>query len=229
MLRRPRRATGHAAVMPLAPRTPLLLTTLLALAPATGCGFAVDTPLGVEDVPAAVAPGEPVTGRVIYPDGDITVTIGPAQRGLAQDARVEGAVPCEYADERLSCPTDGLTEGVHAVQVTDAAQPGELVQTAYVAVSSRPGYDPEVTSAPVHPAAREVFDARLTGWGAGQELRLRVLHRGRVVQRLRVTTDGSGTAAVEVGRAGPAAYEVRGRDGIWGEGEAPAYSVWLPS
>ena len=113
--------------------------------------------------------------------------------------------------------------------VSDAAQPGELVQTAYVAVSARPGYDPAVTSAPEYPSDGEMFDARLTGWGADQQLRVRVLRRGKVLQRVRVTTDASGTAAVEIGKAGPAAYEVRVRDGLWGEGEAPAFSVWLPS
>lgn len=229
MLKRAGHTTGHAAVMPLAPRTPLLLMTLLTLAATSGCGFAVDTPLGVEDVPPAVAPGEDVTGRVVHPDGDITVTIGPAEKGLRQDERVEGAVPCEYHDERLTCLTTGLTEGVHAVQVSDAAQPGELVQTAYVAVSARPGYDPAVTSAPEYPTDGEMFDARLTGWGPDQELRVRVLRRGKVLQRVRVTTDAAGTAAIEIGRAGPAAYEVRVRDGLWGEGEAPAFSVWLPS
>ena len=229
MLKRAGHTTGHAAVMPLAPRTPLLLMTLLTLAATSGCDFAVDTPLGVEEVPIAVAPGEEVTGRVVYPDGDITVTIGPAQRGLPQDERVEDTTPCEYDDELLACPTSELTEGVHAVQVTDAAQPGELVKTAYVAVSSRPGYDPAVTSAPEYPTDGEMFDARLTGWGADQQLRVRVLRRGKVLQRVRVTTDATGTAAVEIGRAGPAAYEVTVRDGLWGEGEAPAFSVWLPS
>lgn len=214
------RAPLPALALPLALGLPLL---------ATGCGFAVDTPLGVEDVSSAVAPGEEVTGRVVYPDGDITVTIGPAQRGLAQDERVEDTTPCEYDDERLSCPTSGLAEGVHAVQVSDAAQPGEQVKTAFVAVSSRPGYDPAITSTPEYPTDGEMFDARLTGWGADQQLRVRVLRRGKVLQRVRVTTDASGTAAVEIGKAGPAAYEVRVRDGLWGEGEAPAFSAWLPS
>ena len=61
MLKRAGHTTGHAAVMPLAPRTPLLLMTLLTLAATSGCDFAVDTPLGVEEVPIAVAPGEEVS------------------------------------------------------------------------------------------------------------------------------------------------------------------------
>lgn len=211
------------------PRTRLLLPSVPLLLLVTGCGFAVDTPLGTADLPVAVAPGEEVTGRVVHPDGDITVTIGPAQRGLRQDERVEAALPCAYDDEQLTCTTDTLAEGVHAVQVSDAAQPGELVQTAYVAVSSRPDYEPAVDSTPANPADGEMFDARLTGWGAEQELRVRVLLRGEVVQRRRLTTDAAGTAAVEVGRAGREAYEVRVRDGLWGAGGAPAFSVWLPA
>ena len=186
------------------PRTRLLLPSVPLLLLVTGCGFAVDTPLGTADLPVAVAPGEEVTGRVVHPDGDITVTIGPAQRGLRQDERVEAALPCAYDDEQLTCTTDTLAEGVHAVQVSDAAQPGELVQTAYVVVGD-------------------------AGWGAEQELRVRVLLRGEVVQRRRLTTDAAGTAAVEVGRAGREAYEVRVRDGLWGAGGAPAFSVWLPA
>ena len=195
------------------PRTRLLLPSVPLLLLVTGCGFAVDTPLGTADLPVAVAP----------------VTIGPAQRGLRQDERVEAALPCAYDDEQLTCTTDTLAEGVHAVQVSDAAQPGELVQTAYVVVSSRPDYEPAVDSTPANPADGEMFDARLTGWGAEQELRVRVLLRGEVVQRRRLTTDAAGTAAVEVGRAGREAYEVRVRDGLWGAGGAPAFSVWLPA
>ncbi|MGB0189353.1 MAG: hypothetical protein ACPF9W_00085 [Nocardioides sp.] len=30
-------------------------------------------------------------------------------------------------------------------------------------------------------------------------------------------------------QAGQAAYEVRVRDGLWGEGEVPTFSAWLPA
>src|SRR4051812_15736811 len=43
----------------------------------SGCNVATDTPLGVTSTTRAVAPGDPVTGKVIYPDGKITVTIAP--------------------------------------------------------------------------------------------------------------------------------------------------------
>ena len=60
--------------------------TLLGVAGAlslSGCaGLATDTPLGVTSAHRAVLPGDTVTGVVIYPDGTITVTLGPA--GLAR-------------------------------------------------------------------------------------------------------------------------------------------------
>src|SRR4051794_38298959 len=43
----------------------------------SGCDLATDTPLGVTSTTRAVAPGDPITGKVIYPDGKITVSVAP--------------------------------------------------------------------------------------------------------------------------------------------------------
>jgi hypothetical protein len=62
----------------------VLLAGALAVGTITvsGCDFAIDTPLSVTSTTRAVAPGDPIAGKVIYPDGKITVTIAPfASRG----------------------------------------------------------------------------------------------------------------------------------------------------
>jgi hypothetical protein len=57
-----------------------------------------------------------------------------------------------------------------------------------------------------------------------------IIRKGVIkTKMIRPTTDAAGTAAIEVGRAGREAYEVRVRDGLWGAGGAPAFSVWLPA
>ena len=126
----------------------------------SGCDFATDTPLSVTSTTRAVAPGDPITGKVIYPDGKITVTIAPfASARNAKLHRTAGEKSCEYHrfSKKYSCPTTDLEQGLYIVQVTDAAQPGEGTAEAQVAVTDAVteagGYDPHIVISnhyPVH-------------------------------------------------------------------------------
>lgn len=218
----PRPVQVHAGGM--RPLLPLVAPLLLLV----GCGLAVDTPLGIAETPASVTPGEPVTGRVVNPDGDITVTIAAAGDVVDRYERPGSASACAYDDEQLACPTLGVPEGVHAIQVSDAAVPSELVRTAYVAVTDRPDYDPAVTTEPEAPPAGLPFLVVLTGWGPEQDLVVRVTQAGRPVERARLTTDGRGRAELEVPPADDAVHVVLVRDGLWGADGSPPFRAVAP-
>lgn len=80
----------------------------------SGCsGFATDTPLGVTSRHRAYSPGTPVTGKVIYPDGAITVTVAPASSVPVDGHRTQGERSCRYRPgAAFSCETSGLPEGL---------------------------------------------------------------------------------------------------------------------
>jgi hypothetical protein len=143
----------------------------------SGCDFATDTPLSVTSTTRAVVLGDPITGKVIYPDGKITVTIAPfASPRNAERHRTAGEKACDYhrSSTTYSCRTTGLEQGLYIVQVTDAAQPGEGTAEAQVAVTDAVteagSYDPHIVIGDADGRARAGrATLKLTGWRPGDE------------------------------------------------------------
>lgn len=196
----------------------------------SGCDFATDTPLSVTSATRAVAPGDPITGKVIYPDGRITVTIAPfASPRNAQLHRTAGERACEYHrfSKTYSCPTTDLAEGLYLVQVTDAGQPGEGTAEAQVAVTEAGGYDPHVVisnvdgEAEVGPATLE-----LTGWRPGVVVRMRMVDENdEVVFAGTAVPDEDGAASVRTPSLGVGHYNLSATDGLWRfSGDEGAYN-----
>ncbi len=196
----PRRPAARPATGPdAASRAPRRRTTLLtgrwsralvlagAVAAGTitvsGCDFATDTPLSVTSTTRAVAPGDPITGKVIYPDGKITVTIAPfASPRNTKLHRTAGEKACEYHrfSKKYSCPTTDLEQGLYLVQVTDAAQPGEGTAEAQVAVTDAVteagGYDPHIVISNADGEAKAgPATLKLTGWRPGVAVQMRMI------------------------------------------------------
>jgi len=128
--------------LPAAPRRAGLIGSwalaALAAGTLTGCeGFATDTPLGVTTTEHVFAPGEPVTGEIIHPDGTMTVTLSPRSSPHVEGEHSDGAIACGFESGKttFSCPTTDLVQDAYLVQVTDGDQPGEGTALAQVAVA----------------------------------------------------------------------------------------------
>ena len=209
-----------------------------ALAAATitvsGCDLATDTPLGVTSATRAVAPGDPITGKVIYPDGRITVTIAPfASPRNAKLHRTAGEQACEYHrfSTKYSCPTTDLDEGLYLVQVTDAAQPGEGTAEAQVAVTGAvteaSGYSPDVviTNADGEAEAGPAT-LKLTGWRPGVAVRMTMIdENNQTVFTGTAVPDAHGAATVRTPTLGVGHYNLSATDGLWRfSGDEGAYN-----
>jgi hypothetical protein len=202
-------------------RLALLAAVPLALA---GYEFATDTPLGVTADHRAVAPGVQITGKVIYPDGKMTVTIAPAASPATDGHRTRGEEACDYrhVQHRFSCETDALPVGLYVVQVTDAAQPGEGTALAQVAVTDTPGYDPQIT---VADGTGEAKAGRvtlvLTGWKPGSPVLVRLVYQnGKTVFTGRALPDAQGQARLRTPALLAGHDDIVATDGLWKIGGA---------
>lgn len=227
-----RPATGPDAASP----APRLRTTLLtsrwsravvlagAVAAGTftvsGCDFATDTPLSVTSTTRAVAPGDPIAGKVIYPDGKITVTIAPfASPRNAKLHRTEGEKACEYHrfSKKYSCPTTGLAQGLYVVQVTDAGQPGEGTAQAQVAITDFAGYNPQITAGDGSEEAKAgPVTLKLTGWKPGVAVRMRMIDENdKTVFTGTAVPDAHGAATVTTPPLRVGHHNLDATDGLW--------------
>ena len=195
-----------------------------------GCDFATDTPLSVTSTTRAVAPGEPITGKVIYPDGKITVTIAPfASPRNAALHRTAGERACEYHrfTKKYSCPTTDLEQGLYIVQVTDAGQPGEGTAEAQVAVTDADGYDPHIVISNADGEAEAgPATLTLTGWRPGVAVRMRMIDENdTTVFTGTAVPDEDGAASVRTPFLGVGHYDLSATDGLWRfSGDEGAYN-----
>lgn len=239
-------ATGPDAASP----APRLRTTLLtsrwsravvlagAVAAGTftvsGCDFATDTPLSVTSTTRAVAPGDPIAGKVIYPDGKITVTIAPfASPRNAKLHRTAGEKACEYHrfSKKYSCPTTDLEQGLYIVQVTDAAQPGEGTAEAQVAVTDAVteagGYNPHIVISNVDGEAKAgPATLKLTGWRPGVAVQMWMIDENdKKVFTGTAVPDKDGAATVRTPFLEVGHYNLSATDGLWKfSGDEGAYN-----
>lgn len=230
-----RTATGPGAASATARLRTTLLTTrwsravVLAGAVAAGtftvagCDFATDTPLSVTSTTRAVAPGDPIAGKVIYPDGKITVTIAPF--GSPRDAklhRTAGEKACEYDrfSNNYSCPTTELEQGLYIVQVTDAAQPGEGTAEAQVAVTDAVteagGYNPHIVISNDGEAKAGPATLKLTGWRPGVAVQMWMIDENdNNVFTGTAVPDEYGAATVRTSFLKVGHYNLSATDGLW--------------
>jgi hypothetical protein len=203
-----------------------LLTGAVAVGSITvaGCDFATDTPLSVTSATRAVAPGDPITGKVIYPDGKITVTIAPFASPRNTDLhRTAGEKGCEYHrfTKKYSCPTTDLGQGLYIVQVTDAGQPGEGTAQAQVAVTDAVdevgGYNPHVVISNADGEAKAgPATLKLTGWRPGVAVRMRMIDENdKTVFTGTVVPDKHGAATARTRFLEVGHYNLSATDGLW--------------
>lgn len=242
--------TGPATGPDAASRAPRRRTTLLtsrwscaviiagAVAAGTitvsGCDFATDTPLSVTSTTRAVALGDPITGKVIYPDGKITVTIAPfASPRNTELHRTAGEKTCDYHrfSKKYSCPTADLEQGLYIVEVTDAAQPGEGTAEAQVAVTDAVteagGYNPHIVISNADGEAKAgPATLKLTGWRPGVAVQMRMIdENNRTVFTGAAVPDKHGAATVRTPFLKVGHYNVSATDGLWKfSGDEGAYN-----
>jgi hypothetical protein len=242
--------TGPAAGPDAASRAPRRRTTLLtsrwspavvlagavavAALTVSGCDFATDTPLSVTSTARAVAPGDPITGKVIYPDGKITVTIAPfASPRNTKLHRTGGEKACEYHrfSKKYSCPTAHLERGLYIVQVTDAAQAGEGTAEAQVAVTDAVteagGYDPHILIGNAGGEAKAgPATLKLTGWRPGVAVRVRLIDANNKTVFTGAAVPGKhGAATVRTPFLKVGHYDLSATDGLWRfSGDEGAYN-----
>jgi len=200
----------------------------------SGCDFAIDTPLSVTSATRAVAPGEPIVGKVIYPDGKITVTIAPfASPRNAKLHRTAGEKACEYHrfSKKYSCPTTDLEQGLYIVQVTDAGQPGEGTAEAQVAVTDAVteagGYNPDIVLSNADGEAKAgPATLKLTGWRPGVTVRMRMIdENNKTVFTGAAVPDEHGAASVRTPFLEVGHYNLSATDGLWKfSGDEGAYN-----
>ena len=190
----------------------------------SGCDFATDTPLSVTSTTRAVAPGDPITGKVIYPDGKITVTIAPfASPRNAKQHRTVGEEACEYHrfSKKYTCPTADLEQGLYLVQVTDAGQPGEGTAQAQVAVTDAVnetgGYNPHIVITNVDGEAKAgPATLKLTGWRPGVPVPMQMIdENNKTVFTGTAVPDMHGAATVRTPFLKVGHYNLSATDGLW--------------
>jgi hypothetical protein len=200
----------------------------------SGCDFATDTPLSVTSTTRAVAPGDPITGKVIYPDGRITVTLAPfASPRNTKLHRTAEENACEYhrSSKKYSCPTTDLEQGLYIVQVTDAAQPGEGTAEAQVAitdaVTEAAGYDPQIVISNADGEAKAgPATLKLTGWRPGVAVQMRMIdENNKTVFTGEAVPDKHGAATVRTPFLEVGHYNLSATDGLWKfSGDEGAYN-----
>ncbi len=200
----------------------------------SGCDFATDTPLSVTSATRAVAPGDPITGKVIYPDGKITVTIAPfASPRNTKLHRTAAETACEYDQfsKKYSCPTTDLEQGLYIVQVTDAAQPGEGTAEAQVAltdaVTEAGGYNPHIVISNAEGEAKAgPATLKLTGWRPGVAVQMTMIDENdKTVFTGAAVPDGDGAATVQTPFLQIGHYNLSATDGLWKfSGDEGAYN-----
>jgi len=190
----------------------------------SGCDFPIDTPLSLTSATRAVAPGDPITGKVIYPDGHITVTIAPfASPRNTELHRTAGEKGCEYhrLSKKYSCPTTDLEQGLYIVQVTDAAQPGEGTAEAQVAVTDAVneagGYNPQIVISNADGEAEAgPATLTLTGWRPAVAVRMRMIdENNKTVFTGTAVPDTRGAATVRTPFLKVGHYNLSATDGLW--------------
>lgn len=204
------------------PRLLLGAASALALLFTVSCN--TDTPLAAEVENHTVSPGGKVTGKVVFPEGKIRVTLVPIDSPVVKDAkfsghRDKGKQSCSYSEKKFTCSTDGLPEGLYVVQVTDDGMPGEGTATDLVTVTDIDGYDPKWKV--------DGDVVRLTGWKPDSTVKAQILDGDEkpIITR-KLSTDGSGAAELPIGALTTSIYEISLTDGLWRLGNATwGYSV----
>lgn len=184
-----------------------------------GCEFATDTPLGVSTRSPSVAPGHDISGKVVYPDGTITVTLAPSNAPVTDMHRTRGEAPCDYQRSTATfvCSTTGLPQGLYVVQVTDAKQPGEGTALAQVAITVTSGYAPRITAADGSgETTAGPTTLKLSGWTRQGAVRVTLLDENdRTVFTVSTVPDARGTATLRTPALKPGSYSVEATDGLW--------------
>lgn len=224
----------------------LVVAALLAtvLAGCTGMDWSLEE-LDVTADEIGFRPGEPVTGEVIAPEGEVTVTLAPApvdSRRPLRDSTTKGSedavVTCDYTPDtrRYSCRTDGLDRGRYAVQVTDAGVRSEGTRSIRIALHEAPGYNPTAGQVPFEAATeegdqRETFEREatvfadagkptrvpLTGWAPGTTVLVSVrADGGKELHRTTVDIGADGTATLRLPAFRAARWSrIVLTDGVW--------------
>lgn len=212
------------------------IATLLTVSACSGLG--ADTELGVRADTSFVPPGTSLTGEVIYPDGDITVTLtrnpaAPVRRGdPSREPRGE-ALPCDYdrASHTYECDTVGLAQSRYVIAVTDAAQPTEGTKSMFVAVTAIAGYDPTVGDFGKGPGdfvfftSHRVTSIPLTGWMPHGAVRVEVRKDGGpIITHQTLTLNANGNAVFRLpGDLSDDDLRIFATDGLW-EADYPLLS-----
>ena len=188
-------------------------TTVLAAVAAGGlvaaCNIAVDSPLGVHATTQTVLPGKPVTGRVVNPDGKVTVAL--------QNFVTHEITTCIYktGKKTFSCPTSTDAEGLYVVGVTDTAHPDDGTAKARVAVTAIDDYLPQVSVQDKAKPGQDVSVALLM-WGADRTVTVKVLDKaGKTVFSGKVTTAKAGDARTTVPGLKAGTYSLVVNDRLW--------------
>jgi hypothetical protein len=198
-----------------------LALVFLAAAVLSGCtGFATDTPLGVTTTAKVFAPGQPVTGDVVNPDGKMTVTISAHGTPYVEGKHSKGATQCDYHSwkKKFSCPTKELPQGLYLVQVTDGDQPGEGTALNQVAVAPFKGYNPKMRLADTatDPKTGEPLRVLLTGWRPKVPVKVTLIYDGGAAWDAATVSPGADGKFVWTTKALRAGYyTIEADDGLW--------------
>lgn len=179
-----------------------------ALLTVSACSAGADTELGVDADESFVRVGANITGEVIYPDGDITVTLtrdaaAPVRPGDPAPGSGAEVRPCSYdhSSHTFACDTAGLAQSRYVIAVTDAAQPTEGTKSLYVAVTATAGYDPSVGTFGQGPEGYVSFNNNrgssipLTAWMPDGSARVEVRKDGGpVITHQTLNLDANGNA-----------------------------------
>lgn len=187
---------------------------MMACAAVTGslvaaCNLAVSTPLGVTAATQVVRPGGNVTGRVINPDGKITVAL--------QNLVTHEITTCIYAEGQrtFACPTSTDAEGLYVVGVIDASHPKDGTKKVRVAVTAIENYAPHV-SVQNNAKPGQAVAVALLMWGADRTVTVTVFDKSGAkvfTGQTRTQQDGSGTVTVAGLKSGT--YTLQAADRLW--------------
>lgn len=176
------------------------------------CNMAVHSPLDVRPATQFVQPGHAITGRVVNPDGKITVAL--------QNYVTHERSTCSYDSDKkkFSCPTSTDAEGLYVVGVTDVGQPKEGTKKARVAVTTLDGYAPKVSVQEKAKAGKDVTVSLLM-WGADRTVTVTVLDTKRETVFTGMTkTANDGGGQVNVKGLKPGGYSLEVADRLWNVG-----------
>ena len=191
------------------------------MAALSGCdGFLTDTPLGFTTTARVFAPGQPVTGDVVNPDGKMTVTISAQSIPHVEGKHSLGAKPCAYRSwkKAFSCTTTDLPQGLYTVQVTDGAQPGEGTALGQVAIAPFKGYDPKIArlDEDTDPKVGEPTQLLLTGWRPKVTVKVSLVYDGgAALDAALISPDANGTFTWTTKPLRAGYYAIDADDGLW--------------